>query len=449
MKVLVVDDEASVRTYLKTLLESDGYEVLTASSIEDAIKKFEKEEFDVVILDLVLDKEDGYELLKVMKRKDPSVPVIVITGYASIDSAVSTLKEGAYDYITKPFKAETILNTVRKAVEWREMFLELEQRRKELSESKKRYQTLFDEISDAVLVFDSVGRIVDANVFATRLFGYSKEELLGMNIFDLYGEEGYAEVSPSIMKGFSAYFELELKRKDGSTIVGEMSARGLELGGERYYQAVIRDITQRKSLEQTLEREKEESKEYAEIVKNFVSSELKKAVEYVENELARERIERVISFVENTHLWRKEHPVVEMELDEVIERAVQRFKRFYPRASVWVEQSGLSVMANPLFEEVILQLLEYSAERGEGVVHVDITAKSLNDEIILTMTDNAPAPPEEERERLQKNPRELSDFHLYLAKKLGEDIVDVKMEELVEGEPNRGTKTTLILKREL
>jgi len=120
-RILVVDDEEVTRSVLNDYFVRAGYDVVTANDGEDALKKFIPGVFDCVISDLFMPGIDGLELLKEIKRRDDKVFFLMITGYPSIDRAVDTMKEGAYDYVTKPFhmedmrlKVERILN-VKKA----------------------------------------------------------------------------------------------------------------------------------------------------------------------------------------------------------------------------------------------------------------------------------------------------------------------------------------------
>ncbi len=113
--ILVVDDEQSIRTSLKDLLEDEGYDVVLARSGEEALEKFQAEgggEIDAVLLDIWLPKMDGMDVLKKLKQISPHLPVIMVSGHASIDSAVTATKDGAYHFVEKPFSAETLLLTL-------------------------------------------------------------------------------------------------------------------------------------------------------------------------------------------------------------------------------------------------------------------------------------------------------------------------------------------------
>jgi two-component system, NtrC family, response regulator HydG len=115
--ILVVDDEMGIRQSLQKILEKEGFSVETASNGEEAFKVIRRGDVDLLITDIRMAGMDGVELLKVCKSVSPFTEVIMITGYASVDTAVDSMKQGAYDYITKPFKKADILRAVNKAIE--------------------------------------------------------------------------------------------------------------------------------------------------------------------------------------------------------------------------------------------------------------------------------------------------------------------------------------------
>jgi DNA-binding NtrC family response regulator len=115
-RILVVDDDEAIRSLLNDYLVTLGYDVITANDGEDALKKFIPGVFDCVISDITMPKITGLELLKLIRAQDKKVFLIMITGYPSIDSAVSAIKEGAYDYLVKPFHMEDIRIKVERAL---------------------------------------------------------------------------------------------------------------------------------------------------------------------------------------------------------------------------------------------------------------------------------------------------------------------------------------------
>ncbi len=114
--VLVVDDEAVVRKAMERILEKEGMEVETSSSGYLAIQRMQEKEFDLVITDLKMPGMSGMEVLRTVKILQPDVPVIIITGYATVDTAVEAIQNGAFDYLAKPFTPEQITEKVRKAL---------------------------------------------------------------------------------------------------------------------------------------------------------------------------------------------------------------------------------------------------------------------------------------------------------------------------------------------
>lgn len=120
-KILVADDEQSMREFLEIMLKKEGYKVALASNGEEVTKMIEKDIFDLILLDIRMPKLDGISALKKIKSVNPETIVIMITAYASADTAIQAMKEGAYDYITKPFKVDEIKLIIRNALEKKQL----------------------------------------------------------------------------------------------------------------------------------------------------------------------------------------------------------------------------------------------------------------------------------------------------------------------------------------
>ena len=116
-RILVVDDEPGIREFLQIMLEREGYEVSSAVNGTDAISRFKKKKYDVVIADIRMPKVSGLEVLSSVKEISPETNVIMITAHASFESAVEAMNAGAYDYITKPFNVDEIKVTVSNALQ--------------------------------------------------------------------------------------------------------------------------------------------------------------------------------------------------------------------------------------------------------------------------------------------------------------------------------------------
>jgi DNA-binding NtrC family response regulator len=116
-RILVVDDEPIARDNLEHILRREGYEVVTAASGQQALKLIEAQQLDLVLTDLKMERIDGMEVLEKTKARHPEIEVIMITGYATISSAIESLKKGAYHYVAKPFNLEEVRSAVRRALE--------------------------------------------------------------------------------------------------------------------------------------------------------------------------------------------------------------------------------------------------------------------------------------------------------------------------------------------
>lgn len=133
-KILIVDDEDKIRHILQIMLEQKGYRTEQASNGGEALKLIKTYHYSMVITDLKMPVMDGMTLLKEIKHIDPDYPVIVLTAYGSIESAVEAIKEGALDYITKPFDEDKILMTVQRSSRFSELVEEKRIHQEELSD---------------------------------------------------------------------------------------------------------------------------------------------------------------------------------------------------------------------------------------------------------------------------------------------------------------------------
>lgn len=125
-RILVVDDEPNMLRLLKTILmDRTGYEVETTNNPLEVSKLLQEKSFDLVISDLKMPVVDGIDLIDIIKKIDAGLPIIIITAYGTMETAEEAVQKGAYDFITKPFRKEAILITIKRALEWKGMQQEL------------------------------------------------------------------------------------------------------------------------------------------------------------------------------------------------------------------------------------------------------------------------------------------------------------------------------------
>jgi len=169
--ILVVDDEASIRETFHFFLSREGYErILTADGFEQAIGFIKAGKIELIISDIILEKSTGIELLKFCRKNDIDCPFIIITGFPEVETAAESLRHGAFDYIVKPVDKETLLRTVRLALQQRG--LELSRRRAEAERERYRVflDTVFKSAGDAIIIVDEEQKIVKINEAAQALF---------------------------------------------------------------------------------------------------------------------------------------------------------------------------------------------------------------------------------------------------------------------------------------
>jgi two-component system response regulator PilR (NtrC family) len=160
-RVLVVDDEQSMQTFLEIFFRREGYDVTTAGDVDTALLCVENDDFDVVITDVQMPEKSGLDLLRAVRGISPDTVVIMITAFASADTAISAMKEGAYDYVTKPFKVDELRLVVEKALEKRLLTSDNQRLRTELR-TQVRNRSLVGSSSAIQRVYDLVAQVSDA-----------------------------------------------------------------------------------------------------------------------------------------------------------------------------------------------------------------------------------------------------------------------------------------------
>ena len=175
-RILVVDDEQSMRDFLAIMLKKEGHDVAAAENGTQALKALQTEIFDLVITDVIMPKVDGIEVLRTIKEVSPETVVIVITAFATADTAVEAMKLGAYDYITKPFKVDEIKLIIQNALEKRHLRKENLSLRREI-ESRAGFENFIGRSQTMQNVFALIRQVADtkSTVLITGESGTGKE----------------------------------------------------------------------------------------------------------------------------------------------------------------------------------------------------------------------------------------------------------------------------------
>ena len=175
-RLLVVDDEPIALRNLERVLAKEGYQVSTASSGQSALRQLRQKPVDVVLTDLKMEKVDGLDVLRRCKEIDPDVEVILVTGYAAVETAIEAMRQGAYHYLAKPFKLEEVRKVVAEAVE--KVALKKENRRlRESIESFKDQVDIVTQDPGMLRLLDTAREVTatDCNILITGESGTGKE----------------------------------------------------------------------------------------------------------------------------------------------------------------------------------------------------------------------------------------------------------------------------------
>lgn len=272
-KVLIVDDDLRMCESLKALLSNQGYILKTCNSGKKAIEYLNKDDFDLVLLDIVIPDMDGYQIMDYINNQSPDTPVIVITGHASIKSAIKFIKNGAYDYIRKPFEPEELLITVKNGLDHKRLESENGVVNAKLTRTEECYKYLVKNSPDIIYMLDGQGNFKFISNSAERLLGFQIEQLIGEHYTTLIHDNDLEKAKWSFNErrtGDRAASQMELRLKicDASgqfkdCKVGHLT---IELKSNGIYDepirkedkkfigthGVIRDISDRKQLESQL-----------------------------------------------------------------------------------------------------------------------------------------------------------------------------------------------------
>lgn len=220
IKILVVDDEMAIRSGCQRLMSGKGYQVATAEDGLKALDILVQDPVDIVLLDLKMPGMSGEEVLEIIRSKYPEVPVIIITGHGTVDTAVECMKKGAYDFITKPFQVDHFLITINRAADKRRLEKKARKFQQEnvrnlydLSLEKSRLMTIINCMADGVMVTNRNMEIVLHNPALERLLEIEGDIESPTPLKDTIPDESLVHTLEKILKG---------KVSDNEFIAGEM-----------------------------------------------------------------------------------------------------------------------------------------------------------------------------------------------------------------------------------
>ena len=424
--ILVVDDDVNICKTLSMILEKKGYSVDTAQTGGNGLEMAKEKDFNLAFLDIKLPDMVGVELLKPLKSIHPDIVLIMVTAFASVDTAVQALNEGASSYITKPMDMERVLARVEEALEkqrliienrrlFYEVQLELTERKRAeeaLRESEERYRTAIENSNDGVAIIKD-DRYVYVNQRLSEMISCeSPSELVGRSIETVLHPEDRDWVRSLIIKRqkggpVPARYECRIMGKDGETVFVEVSATQTTFRGEPVNLAYIRDISDRKVMENQLRQAQkmEAIGTLAGGIAHDFNNILTSVIGYTELALsdkgvsgvlrdnlqgslsaglrARDLVKQILTFSRQTE---KEWRPVQVRL--VLKEALKLLRASIP-TTVEMRQdirSEANVMADPTqIHQLIMNLCTNSAHAMRdhgGVLRVELKEKNLDADII-------------------------------------------------------------------
>lgn len=207
-RILIVDDEQSIREGSERILSRMGCQVFTASRGEEGLELLSREPVSIVLLDMKMPGMDGMEVLKEITLRHKQILVIVITGYATVETAIEAMKKGAYDFIPKPFEPDQLRIVINRALEKQLLTLEAEKselaRKRtmlDLDTEKSRVRTIIESLPNGVLVTNAGGRVVLMNPACRQCLGLPQNKETGLPVADYIADDGLCRLIMEISEG--------------------------------------------------------------------------------------------------------------------------------------------------------------------------------------------------------------------------------------------------------
>ncbi len=271
-KILIIDDEELIRHSLKTDLTAAGFVVSIAENGKEGLQQFRQAHHDAVLTDLMMTDMDGIEVLKEIKKKSPETVVIILTGFANVNSAISALRSGADDFLNKPCSTDDILIRLEREFEKKDLLAKIK-------ENEEKLRAITETANDAIIMINSRGEATFWNKAAERIFGYTEKEILGKNLHEILVPEMYQKAYSKNFHTFAltgagpaidTTTELFALNSKGEEFPIELSLSSVKLDNEWHAVGIVKDISRRWLAEKTLQENEAQYRQFIEGTDNLV-----------------------------------------------------------------------------------------------------------------------------------------------------------------------------------
>jgi PAS domain S-box-containing protein len=372
-RILIIDDDEDFAASLKLILESENYQPLLAHSEEEALESIGKNTVDLALIDIRLGQDNGIDLLPKLKKIQPDILCVMVTGFGSVETAVQALNNGAYDYLRKPVNPGELLATLRRGFEKIRLVKERQVMEGTLSEIEQQIKASFNQAAIGIAHLSLKGTWLPCNNKFCQIIGYEQDELLKISIFDIIHPDEVPNARimiDELLTGNVQYFSRETQclRKDGLTVWVNITISPVSSssGEPLYFILFIEDITKRREIEEMLQNLVKDLAEANQNLEDFTrtaSHDLQEPLRKIVSFSDRLRISMgdKLDSREKEYFHRLENSSIKMQ------KLIEDLLRYSKVSSLAPEMELIDL--KEVVNEVLLDL-EVSIERSKGVVEI-------------------------------------------------------------------------------
>jgi two-component system, OmpR family, phosphate regulon sensor histidine kinase PhoR len=262
IRILVVDDEHGIREGCRRILMSEGISVDTAENGKVGLELARAKSYDLILVDLMMPVMGGLEMMDQVRLVDPDVIMLVITGFATIETAVEAIKHGGYDYIPKPFAPDQLIAVVNRGLEKRRLSLqakrlmeERDQKLLEVAHEESKLRTIVNSMADGIVVINLEQQVVLWNPAAAKMLNLNEQLEVGRELDEAIPHKDLVDVikkafTPDTLGFTTISEEVEVETPERRTLMVNVSVIGDKEGQELGVVSTMRDITSLKEIDQ-------------------------------------------------------------------------------------------------------------------------------------------------------------------------------------------------------